>query len=79
MGNGPTPVDLNTAELDALRAAGLTGTDLLRALAPQDPRDPASLLLLIPGHGPDADPGPDPDADADPTLARPLTSADLKA
>jgi hypothetical protein len=77
MGNGPTPVDLNTAELDALRAAGLADTDLLRALAPQDPRDPTSLLLLLPG--PDADPGPGPGPDPDPTLARPLTSADLKA
>lgn len=67
MGNGPTPVGLNSAELDALRDAGIESTDLLRALAPQNPLDPASLLLRLPG------------ADADPTLARPLTSADLKA
>ena len=67
MGNGPTPVGLHTAELAALREAGITGLDLLRALAPQDALDPASLLLRLP-H-----------ADADPTLARPLTSADLKA
>ncbi|WP_311258670.1 hydrolase [Microbacterium sp. WCS2018Hpa-9] len=67
MGNGPTPVDLNPAELAALRDGGIDGTDLLRALAPQNPLDPASLLLRLPA------------TDADPTLARPLTSADLKA
>lgn len=67
MGNGPTPVGLNPNELAALRDAGITGTALLRALAPQDPRDAASTLLRLPG------------TDADPALARPLTSADLKA
>ena len=67
MGNGPTPVGLNSAELAALREAGVTGTDLLRALAPQNPLDPGALLLCLPG------------TDADPTLARPLTSADPKA
>ncbi|WP_455905464.1 hydrolase [Microbacterium sp.] len=67
MGNGPMPVGLNPAELAALRDAGLDGIDLLRALAPQNPLDPAALLLRLPG------------TDADPTLARPLTSADLKA
>ncbi|WP_367824181.1 MULTISPECIES: hydrolase [unclassified Microbacterium] len=67
MGNGPTPVGLNPSELTALRDAGLDGIDLLRALAPQNPLDPAALLLRLPG------------TDADPTLARPLTSADLKA
>ncbi|MGJ0389291.1 hydrolase [Microbacterium sp. CGR1] len=67
MGNGPTPVGLNPDELAALRDAGITDTALLRALAPQDPRDAASTLLRLPG------------TDADPTLARPLTSADLKA
>ncbi|CAH0168098.1 hypothetical protein [Microbacterium foliorum] len=67
MGNGPTPVGLNPAELDALRDAGIDGDDLLRALAPQDPRDPESVLLRLPG------------LDADPILARPLTPADLKA
>ncbi|WP_311243789.1 amidohydrolase family protein [Microbacterium sp. WCS2018Hpa-23] len=67
MGNGPTPVGLNPNELAALRDAGITGTALLRALAPQDPRDTESTLFRLPG------------TDADPALARPLTSADLKA
>jgi len=67
MGNGPMPVGLNPSELTALRDAGLDGIDLLRALAPQNLLDPAALLLRLPG------------TDADPTLARPLTSADLKA
>ncbi|AKV88032.1 hypothetical protein AKG07_09290 [Microbacterium sp. CGR1] len=67
MGNGPTPVGLNPAELAALREADIAGDDLLRALAPLDPLDPAALLLRLPG------------VNADPTLARPLTSADLKA
>ncbi|KQQ66190.1 amidohydrolase family protein [Microbacterium sp. Leaf320] len=67
MGNGPTPVGLNPNELAALRDAGITGAALLRTLMPQDPRDPASVLLRLPG------------TDAEPTLARPLTSADLKA
>ncbi len=67
MGNGPTPVGLNPQELAALRDAGVTGVDLLRALAPHDPREPRSRLLLLPG------------VDADPALARPLTRADLKA
>ncbi len=67
MGNGPTPVGLNSAELAALRDAGIDGIDLLRTLAPQNPLDPASVLLRLSG------------TDADPTLARPLTSADLKA
>lgn len=48
MGNGPTPVDLNPRELDALREAGVDGPALLRALAPVDPLDPASVLLLLP-------------------------------
>lgn len=67
MGNGPTPVGLNPQELAALRDAGVTGVDLLRALAPHDPREPRSRLLLLPG------------VDADPALARSLTRADLKA
>ncbi|MCK2032718.1 MULTISPECIES: amidohydrolase family protein [Microbacterium] len=66
MGNGPTPVDLNPAEVAALRTAGLDDDALLRALAPVDPLDPRSLLLLLP-------PG-----SADPLAARPLTPADLK-
>ncbi|WP_341941312.1 hydrolase [Microbacterium sp. LWH10-1.2] len=48
MGNGPTPVDLNPRELDALCEAGVDGPALLRALAPVDPLDPASVLLLLP-------------------------------
>lgn len=47
MGNGPTPVGLNPAEVAALREAGIDGVDLLRALAPQDPLDPASTLLRL--------------------------------
>lgn len=66
MGNGPTPVGVNGAELRALRDAGLDDAALLRALAPCDPRDPSTLLLLLPG------------ATADPLLARPLAPADLK-
>ncbi|WP_091227054.1 hypothetical protein [Microbacterium sp. 3J1] len=67
MGNGPTPVGVNGQEIAALRDAGITGAALLRALAPQKPLDPASVLLRLPG------------TDADPTLARALTGADLKA
>ena len=48
MGNGPTPVGLNPAEIAALREAGIDGADLLRSLAPQNPLDPASALLLLP-------------------------------
>ena len=65
MGNGPSPVDLNPREIAALREAGIDGLDLLRALSPADPRDPASALFLLPG-------------DADPLRARRLTPADLK-
>ncbi|MFB4354199.1 hydrolase [Microbacterium sp. LS_15] len=67
MGNGPAPVDVNALEVAALREAGLDGIPLLRTLAPVDPRDPASVLLVLPHP------------DADPTLARPLTTADLEA
>ena len=70
MGNGPTPVGLNAGEVQALRDAGLDDADLLRALAPQDVDDPASLLLFLPGADPDS---------ADPLLARPLTPADPEA
>ena len=66
MGNGPTPVDLNPAEVAALRAAGLDDDALLRALAPADPRHPGAPLLLLP------------DGSTDPLDARPLTPADLK-
>lgn len=66
MGNGPTPVDLSALEIAALRDAGLNGPALLRALAPGDPRDPASVLLLLPHR------------DTDPTRARRLTAADLE-
>lgn len=66
MGNGPTPVDLNPAELAALREACVEGIALLRALAPQDPRDAASVRLLLPSP------------DSDPASARVLTAADLK-
>ncbi|WP_164234331.1 hydrolase [Microbacterium hydrocarbonoxydans] len=47
MGNGPTPVDLNPAEIAALREAGVDGAALLRALAQVDPREPASVLLVL--------------------------------
>lgn len=69
MGNGLSPVGLNSAELNALRDAGLHGTALWRTLAPQDPRAAQSTLLLVPGGS---------TADADPFLARPLVPADLK-
>ena len=54
MGNGPTPVDLNPHEIDALREAGIDGADLLRTLDPVDPSNPASIRLLLPAG--DADP-----------------------
>ncbi|MFY9712915.1 MAG: amidohydrolase family protein [Microbacterium sp.] len=47
MGNGPTPVALNPAEVAALRETGIDGIDLLRALAPQDPLDPATTLFRL--------------------------------
>lgn len=62
MGNGATPVDLRDAEIDALRAAGLDGVDLLAALSPADPLDAGPLLLL---------------PDGDPSRARRLTAADI--
>ncbi|WP_243229672.1 hydrolase [Microbacterium sp. CIAB417] len=70
MGNGPTPVGLNPREIAALREAGLDDAALLRALAPQDPADPASRLLLLPGATAES---------ADPLLARPLAPEDLEA
>lgn len=66
LGNGPMPVDLNAHELAAVREAGLDDAALLHALAPVDPLDPSSPLLLLPDHS------------ADPLTARPLTPADLK-
>jgi imidazolonepropionase-like amidohydrolase len=69
MGNGPTPVGLNGAELEALRDSGLDDAARLRALSPDDPRDPSALLLVVPGRS---------RTTVDPLLARPLTPADLK-
>ena len=67
MGNGPTPAGLNLAELDALRDAGLTTSDLLIALDLADPRDPASRLMMVDGEG----------DDLDFSTARPATREDL--
>lgn len=64
MGNGPGPVDLRGDEVAALRAAGVDGVDLLRALAPADPAGTGDLLFL---------------PDGDPLRARPLTPVDLEA
>lgn len=69
LGNGPMPVDLNPHEVGALREAGLDDAALLRALAPADPLDPASVLLLLPHGSP---------LSLDPLDARPLAPADLK-
>lgn len=69
MGNGLLPVDLNPGEVHALRAAGITGSELLRALDPIDPLAPGARLLFFPDRTPDS---------ADPLLSRPLTTADLK-
>jgi SAM-dependent methyltransferase len=70
MGNGPTPVGLNRAELDALTDAGLDTTAVLRALAPADARDPRPGLVLVPSDG---------DRGLDISAARLLTPADLRA
>lgn len=64
MGNGDTPVDLREAEIDALRAAGVDGIDLLACLSPADPLAGGPLLLL---------------PDGDPARARRLRSADITA
>lgn len=69
MGNGPTPVGLNPSEVAALHAAGLDDAAVLRALAPADPRDPATALLFFPGESP---------ATAQPLRARRLAPTDLK-
>jgi hypothetical protein len=50
-GNGDQPAGLHPGELDALREAGLTTSDLLRALDLADPRDPASRLMAVDGEG----------------------------
>lgn len=55
MGNGPTPAGLNLGELDALRGAGLTTSDLLVALDLADARDPASRLMMVDGEGDELD------------------------
>lgn len=69
MGNGPTPVGLNPSEVAALHAAGLDDDAVLRALAPADPRDPATALLFFPGESPTT---------AQPLRARRLAPTDLK-
>lgn len=55
MGNGPTPLGLNHAELAALREAGLSTANLLAALDLADARDPAARLMLVDGEGDDVD------------------------
>ncbi|MFE7195088.1 amidohydrolase family protein [Microbacterium oxydans] len=69
LGNGPMPVDLNPHEVGALREAGVDDAALLRALAPVDPLDSGSVLLLLPVGS---------SSSFDPLDARPLTPADLK-
>ncbi|WP_349884913.1 hydrolase [Microbacterium sp. WHRI 7836] len=69
LGNGPMPVDLNPHEVGALREAGVDDAALLRALAPVDPLDSGSVLLLLPVSS---------SSSFDPLDARPLTPADLK-
>ncbi|WP_336644267.1 hydrolase [Microbacterium sp. USHLN186] len=64
MGNGEMPVDLHAAEIDALRAAGIDGLDLLAALSPADPLAAGPLLLL---------------PDGDPNRAHRLSPADIDA
>jgi hypothetical protein len=69
MGNGLLPVDLHPGEVHALRAAGIRGAGLLRALAPIDPLSVGARLLFFPDGTPES---------ADPLLSRPLTNDDLK-
>ncbi|WP_309128332.1 hydrolase [Microbacterium sp.] len=64
MGNGDTPVDLRDSEIAALRDAGVDGIPLLTALALVSPLAPGAAPLVLPA--------------GDPTLARPLTLADLE-
>lgn len=54
-GNGDQPPGLNPAELHALREAGLTTSDLLRALDLADARDSTSRLMVVDGEGEDLD------------------------
>ncbi|MCB8045768.1 hypothetical protein JM654_21355 [Microbacterium oxydans] len=68
-GNGPMPVDLNPHEVGALREAGVDHAALLQSLAPVDPLDSGSVLLLLPVSS---------SSSFDPLDARPLTPADLK-
>jgi len=65
MGNGDTPVDLRTAEIDTLRAAGVDHLSLLRCLCPADPLRPGAPLLLL--------------SDGDPNRARRFDPADVEA
>jgi len=69
MGNGEMPVDLRDAEIEALRAAGITGDALFDALDPIDPLAPGARLLFYPGQSAQT---------ADPLRARPLTHTDLE-
>ena len=64
MGNGPTPVDLNTRELASLAAAGLTPEQVLEALTPGDPTLPDAKLLWVPR---------DDQGELDVSASRPLT------
>ncbi|GAA5153689.1 hypothetical protein GCM10025768_23730 [Microbacterium pseudoresistens] len=68
MGNGPSPVDLRRDEVEALRAAGVDGWDLLHALAPVDPLEPGARLLI-------ADAPETARTAPDPLTARPLRTA----
>lgn len=45
MGNGDSPVDLNPAEVDALREAGIRGAALIRTLVPVAPTQGRRFLL----------------------------------
>lgn len=51
MGNGPTPVGLNSRELSGLAAAGLTPEQQLAALTPGDPLRSNAELVWVPRGG----------------------------